>query len=50
MCRLDVDLEQLLTLELKEFSDAEITIALTSVATDTEVSLYHKQLKMPDSI
>lgn len=37
MCRLDVDLEQLLTMELKEFSDGEMAIALTSVTTDKEV-------------
>ncbi|KAM8760623.1 uncharacterized protein AB9X84_008646 isoform 9-T9 [Acanthopagrus schlegelii] len=30
------DLEQLLTLELKEFCDGEMTIALTSATTDTE--------------
>ncbi|XP_033475462.1 uncharacterized protein LOC117252555 isoform X2 [Epinephelus lanceolatus] len=30
------DLEQLLTLELKEFSDGEMTIALTSMTTDKE--------------
>ncbi|KAF3851134.1 hypothetical protein F7725_012906, partial [Dissostichus mawsoni] len=30
------DLEHLLTLELKEFSDGEMTIALTSVTTDKE--------------
>uniref|UniRef100_A0A671VI45 Uncharacterized protein n=1 Tax=Sparus aurata TaxID=8175 RepID=A0A671VI45_SPAAU len=37
------DLEQLLTLELKEFSDGEMTIALTSATTDTEVCLHHEK-------
>lgn len=33
----DVALEQLLSVELKEFSDGETTVALTSVTTDVEV-------------
>lgn len=37
-------------MELKEFSDGEMTIALASVNTDKEVSFYHEKLKMPDSI
>lgn len=37
-------------MELKEFSDGEMTIALTSVTTDNEVSFYHAKLKMLDSI
>lgn len=39
VCWLDVDLEQLLTMELKEFSDGEMTIALSSVTTDKDVSV-----------
>lgn len=39
MCWLDVDLEQLLTVALKEFSDGEMTIALSSVTTDKDVSV-----------
>lgn len=40
LCVLTVDLEQLPTLEMKEFSDGEITIALTSATTDKEVHFY----------
>lgn len=32
-------MEQLLTMELKEFSDGEMTIALSSVTTDKDVSV-----------
>lgn len=39
VCWLDVDLEQLLTMELKELSDGEMTIALSSVTTDKDVSV-----------
>lgn len=47
LCWSDVDLEQLLSVELKEFSDGETTVALTSVTTDVEVwSLPYKSSKM----
>lgn len=47
LCWPDVDLEQLLRVELKEFSDGETTVALTSVTTDVEVwSLPYKRSKM----
>lgn len=37
MCWLDADLVQLLSAEMKEFSDGEMTVALASVTTDKEV-------------
>lgn len=42
VCWLDADWEQLLTMELKEFSDGEMAIALTSVTTDKEVGCSSK--------
>lgn len=47
LCWPDVDLEQLLRVKLKEFSDGETTVALTSLTTDVEVwSLPYKRSKM----
>lgn len=47
---LDIDLGQLLTMEVKEFSDGEMTIALTSATTDKEVHFNHEKDEMLDSI